>query len=185
LYKFLCKVSFFATLGACDRGCARDWAEGRGVGGLAGASLSIHAQDCPDGLARCEEGTVLASRLATIPQPCKGPPGACSCPWEPVASCPDRCAADGVELVIDRAHAEAQLCAPRLDAGPFVVPTGSAVPAAVCEEGQRYRCTDALVVECASGVVVGRCMQDCFAQAASIDDDDVSREAAFAMLCSR
>jgi hypothetical protein len=186
LFKSLYSLSFFVPLAACDRGCARDWAEGSGVGGLGpGVSLSMNAMDCPDGLARCEEGVVFAARLATIPQPCKGPTGACSCPWERLGNCPDRCAADGVELVIDRARAEGQLCAPRPDAGSFVAPLGSAAAASVCDEGQRYRCADALVIECQSGVAVGRCVNGCFAQTASIDDDDVSREAAFAMLCSR
>jgi hypothetical protein len=186
LFKSLSSLSIFVPLGACDRGCARDWADGGGVGGLAqGVSLSMNAVDCPDGLARCEEGVVFAARLATIPQPCRGQLGACSCPWEQLGSCPDRCVANGVEIVIDRARAEGQLCAPGPDAGAFVSPLGSADAGAVCDEGQRYRCADGLVVECQSEVAVGRCVRGCFAQTASIDDDDVSREAAFAMLCSR
>src|SRR5580658_3030502 len=84
--------------------------------------LPVPAIDCPDGLARCEEGTVSVSRLATLSTPpCRGPASACSCPWEAVAACPDGCVADGVELVVERAHAASQLCAPGKDGGLLAV----------------------------------------------------------------
>jgi hypothetical protein len=179
-----------AGLAGCDRGCG--WLGERGVGvapSVTGA-LPRPVVDCPDGLARCEEGTVSVSRLATLSSPCTGPATVCSCPWEAVAACPDGCAADGVELVVDRARAARQLCAPGRDGGAFV--TSPATPAAAgdaaetpCDEGDRYLCAAGRVVECASGAAVGQCLRGCFADGTSIGDDGVSREAAFAILCSR
>ena len=129
-------------------------------------ALPQPAVDCPDGLARCEDGTVSASRLATLRVPCVGPASACTCPWEAVAACPDGCAADGVEVVIERDRAAGQLCAPGRDAGalaasPLPPADAGVLPASplptvdagetVCEEGDRYRCAGGRVVECAVG----------------------------------
>jgi hypothetical protein len=68
-----------------------------------------------------------------------------------------------------------------------------------CEEGERYRCTGGGVVDCAAGAggvvsarVIGHCLHGCLAEGTALDDasselgiDGLSREAAFAMLCSR
>jgi len=213
------------ALAACDHGCG--WLGGVVGGATPGAtgSLPAPAVDCPDGLARCEDGTVSASHLATLRVPCVGPASACTCPWEAVAACPDGCAAEGVEVVIERDLAAGQLCAPGRDAGLLAAPplraadagvlAASPLPGAdaglaapplraadagvlaasplpgvdggetVCEEGDRYRCAGGRVVECASAATAGFCVRGCFAEGMSIDDDGVSREAAFAILCSR
>ncbi len=167
----------------------------------ASGPLAAPAVDCPDGLARCEEGTVTVSRLATLPMPCNRPGAACACPWEIEAECPYGCAAEGVELVVDRAKAGSQLCAPAPDAGPFaspgpVPPAAAAPPGAPgaspvsgpedgCDEGDRYRCTGGRVIDCDARRVAGACARGCFADGTSIGDDGVNREAAFAILCSR
>ena len=125
--------------------------------------------------------------MATLPMPCRGPASACACPWEALGDCPGRCAADGVEIVVERARAVAQLCAL---GGDSAVPAAPPAPTAdasdvLCEEGQRYLCAGGRVVECVSRQAVGRCVRGCFAEGTSIDDDGVNREAAFAILCSR
>ena len=84
-----------------------------------------------------------------------------------------------------RDRAGAQLCAPPADAGALAHPTLPVPAAAPCQEEQRYVCAVGLVVECASGTSVALCMRGCYAEGASIDDDGVRREAAFAILCSR
>ena len=176
-------------LAGCERGC-------RGLGermvGLSPSATAVQprpAVDCPDGLARCEEGTVSVSRLATLPMPCTGPASACSCPWVVLGDCLGGCAADGVEIVVERARAVAQLCALGADSGLLAAPpppqAADAGDDVLCEEGQRYLCAGGRVVECASSKVVGRCVRGCFAEGTSIDDDGVNREAAFAILCSR
>jgi hypothetical protein len=145
--------------------------------------------DCPDGLARCVEGSVEASRLAVLPQPCHGAESVCTCPWDLVAWCRQGCAADGLEVVMERARAGRQLCAPDLDAGT-ARSTAMTRHVGPCDEGQLYLCTAGLVIDCAAHAVVASCVRGCFAEGATIDErmterSSVPREAAFAILCSR
>jgi hypothetical protein len=170
------------ALAGCERGCA---GKGMSLSSSTGA-IPQPAVDCPDGLARCEEGAVSVSRLATLPVPCRGAAGACTCPWEALAACPRGCAADGVEVVVERARATSQLCAPESDAGAFAGRPWSAMDAgeSPCEEGDRYRCAAGRVIDCEASAV-GLCPRGCFAEGTAIDDDGVNREAAFAILCSR
>jgi hypothetical protein len=164
----------------------RSWVLGQRAGEAAPPGLPVlSAIDCSDGLARCEAGVVSVSRLATVPLPCSGPPPACACPWEQLPACEAGCVVDGVEFVIDRAQARAQLCAPAPDSGTFARPTLPVRATTPCQEGQRYVCASGVTVECASGAAVGFCVRGCYAEGASIEDDGVSREAAFAFLCSR
>jgi hypothetical protein len=189
--------------GGCERGCTRDWLAERGLGAptpTAPGPMPLNAVDCPDGLARCEEGVVSASRLATVPMPCRSPSADCACPWDRVGECATGCLAEGAEVVLERARATAQLCEPAPNHASFANPLGSPpaggspAPAevdafgetgATCDEGDRYRCAGGRVVECASGSPVAQCVRGCSSEGASIDDDAVSREAAFAILCSR
>ena len=187
-----------ASIG-CQRGCGWDWLREHGVGGpppSASGTVPMNVLDCPDGLARCFDGTVEASRLLGIAQPCRGPESVCTCPWDRVGYCARGCAADGIEVVIDRTHAARQLCAPEPDANPNDatswkrrVVDAMAPPAASCDEAQLYRCARGLVVDCAVHVVLAACTRGCFAEGAAIEadaqDESVSREAAFAILCSR
>jgi hypothetical protein len=153
----------------------------------------LNAVDCPDGLARCVDGNVEASRLATIPQPCRRPPPECACPWERVGTCDDGCVVEGIELVMERRYAGVQLCAPRGDAGVAIPLTGASTPASACDEGQLYRCRAGQVVACRDNAVIGSCASGCFTDQAAIDADlgigipktTISREEAFAILCSR
>jgi len=86
---------------------------------------------------------------------------------------------------MERGVALAQLCAPALDAS-----VSRATPTRVspfgCDEGQAYRCATGIVASCAANAVVGACVHGCVAEGVSVEDDiAVSREAAFAILCSR
>jgi hypothetical protein len=173
-------------LAACERGCARPWVTGQRAGETSSSGLSaMNAVDCPDGLARCEHGVVSASRLATISLPCNGGPARCACPWDVLGSCAHGCAVDGVELVIDQQQARTQLCAPPPDASVFARSTWPVPVPSPCPEGQRYACREGMTLECASSTAIGRCTQGCYAEGASIEDERVGREAAFAVLCSR
>jgi hypothetical protein len=149
-------------------------------------SLPTDVIDCPDGLARCNQGHVETSRLAVVARDCRGPEDACTCPWDPAGVCRNGCAADGLELVMERAMALAQLCAMIPDAGPVGVEAKGPIQS-TCEEGQLYRCVAGAVVDCVTQWIVGSCVRGCVAPGASIDDDGipVRREAAFAILCSR
>ena len=138
-----------AALCGCERGCARTWAERRGVGEKAAFRNGLgppRATDCPDGLARCTGGVVETSRLAAIPEPCQGPPESCACPWERAGECGGACVAEGAEIVVDRARALAQLCAPGPGGGDLARPISQP---ADCDEDTRYRCSGGAVVSCA------------------------------------
>lgn len=183
--RYLPVLCFVATLCACQRGCARSWLESHGVGepaGVAHAGRAVNAIDCPDGLARCNEGVVEVSLLAAVPQPCVGPQR-CTCPWERAGECDRGCVVDGATVVVDRPKALGQLCAPAPDAGPHVLP---ALAPADCDEGQLYRCAAGAVISCAQRAIVGRCERGCSTEGGDIGDDvQIDREGAFAILCSR
>jgi hypothetical protein len=86
-------------------------------------------------------------------------------------------------MVVDRAHAATQLCAPV--SWPLLSPPIPATAGTPCEEGERYRCADGLVVECGLNAAFAQCEKGCIGEGASLEYDGVSREAAFAMLCAR
>jgi hypothetical protein len=175
-------------LSGCERGCARRWLAERGVGddpAHPSGAPSLSAIDCPDGLARCREGLVEVSLLATIAQPCHGSPEHCQCPWEEVSTCRRGCVADGVEVVLGRETAGVQLCwttPPPVVAEP---PPPDAV-ATGCDEGDVYRCVRGLVVACHDNAVAARCIRGCAVEGTALGDEvPIPREAAFAILCSR
>jgi hypothetical protein len=182
-------ASLVAALGGCERGCARSWFEERGVGTPGSAPRgggAVQAIDCPDGLARCSDGVVEVSRLATIPAPCVGRPEGCTCPWERAGDCLDRCVADGATLVVDRQRAVAQLCAPVVaTSGDAGLATPASSPAD-CEDDVRYRCSAGDVVSCADHAVIAHCVRGCASEGSDIGVEiDVGREGAFAILCTR
>jgi hypothetical protein len=145
----------------------------------------MNAVDCPDGLARCSDGVVEVSRLAMIPQPCRGSAEQCTCPWERLRECEQGCVVEGVEVVLERGKALAQLCAPPPDAGPMARALSTTAPGG-CEDEELYRCAGGAVVGCADHTVVGMCLQGCAVEGASVGVDmPVTREGAFAILCSR
>ena len=126
---------------------------------------------------------VEVSRLAVIPEPCRGTVEACTCPWDRAVDCERGCVADDVEVVLDRGAAAAQLCAPGPEAGALVRPM---TQAADCEETSLYRCAGGLVVSCSERAAVAACLHGCAREGSDIGvEQTVSREAAFAILCSR
>lgn len=183
---------FILSLCGCQRGCAREWLGEHGVGQggeptrpVPPGAQAFNAVDCPDGLARCSGGVVETSRLATIGQPCKGTPQQCTCPWEREGECDRGCVADDLVVVVDRERALRQLCAPGADAGPAASLLTSP-PASRCDEDVLYRCAGGAIVSCADHAVVALCVKGCALDGATLGDDTpVSREAAFALLCTR
>ena len=200
------------ALAGCDRGCASLWTDwqtldprtagsspGSGSatapGGGRASPLGI---DCPDGLARCEDGRVWVSRLTTLPATCGRASAPCVCPWDSIASCLGACAAEGAVAVIERDRAAVQMCAPerRTDPearpeAPFVrpLPLDSQVPSN-CDEDDAYRCSDSVVVDCAladkgGARGVGRCSNGCSSSGVVLFGEGIDRESAFAILCSR
>jgi hypothetical protein len=193
--------ALLALVSGCERGCAwgwlrehravTGWGEGRPGESRSPGPLAMNVVDCPDGLARCSDGRVEVSRLGSIPRPCRGPESVCGCPWAYVAECDRGCVADGLEVVMDPARAPVQLCAPDVDALTAAREEGErAAPGLVgCDEGQLYRCSGDAIVDCTRHTVVASCVRGCSDESASVEDGIeghlVTREAAFAILCSR
>jgi hypothetical protein len=202
-----------APTAGCERGCGWRWLREHGIEPSSSRAEpgfpALSGMDCPDGLARCIQGEVEVSRLAKVV--CRGPETPCDCPWEPLASCPQGCVADGLELVIDRAQAATQLCRPEEAMTTFASDAARA-EAAGCQEEELYRCADSAIIDCRAHSVIARCARGCFAEGAAIAEEasgpprgqredgtfpptrtgqhsdgesSMQREAAFAILCSR
>jgi hypothetical protein len=128
---------------------------------------------------------VEVSRLARIAQPCKGTAEQCSCGWERVGECERGCVLDDLVVVVDRAAALRQLCALEPDAAP-PARLLAAPPPSGCDEEDLYRCAGSAIVSCAERQVVGVCAKGCATEGGSLGvDAPVSREVAFAVLCTR
>jgi hypothetical protein len=84
-----------------------------------------------------------------------------------------------------RDRAVTQLCAPSGDAGALMGAVRPDSVATACDEGERYRCQSGAVVGCGVNATLGSCVDGCVVEGQAINDDGVSREAAFAILCSR
>ena len=181
-------LAFLLLASGCERGCARTWLNEHGVRGgqvKPPAASPLTAVDCPDGLARCSAGVVEVSRLTSIPQPCKGSSEECACPWDRLGECERGCVADELDVVVERGAALRQLCAPSPEAGAVARVLASPPPSR-CDEEQLYRCAGSSIVSCAEHAVVGICTRGCTSEGASLEGDNpVTREAAFAILCSR
>jgi hypothetical protein len=176
---------FVLSLSGCERGCARSWLSKTQQAGEGTPVPSLVGTDCPDGLARCDEGSVRVSRLAVLPPHCQGPEGTCQCPWEVVGACSTGCVAEGVELAVERGSAVTQLCAAG-DGGVLVLAAPTTGPAPSCDEGEAFRCVGGDIVACTERHVVGRCLRGCYREGASLDGDtSLPREKAYALLCSR
>lgn len=162
----LAALSLVATV-ACERGClARRLADVEDAAALPGVALD--SVDCPDGLARCVDGRLERSKLATV-DPRK--PG--GCPWEEIATC------SCVERVTVPEARARQLCR-SVDGGVALDP---ARPAARCPgEGPRWACVDSRVVDCERNAAVATCLRGC-----ALDEleDEVSDDDAEVILCAR
>ena len=198
-----CTLGLFAVcLPACERGCVSTWLRDHGVAGRpspsSAASFPVNGVDCPDGLARCVGGVVEVSRVSRYELPCSGSPESCMCPWDSLGDCPRGCAAEGVEAVIARDRAFAQLCAPDPSdpTEAFARPAaGVPPPPGACEEGG-IRCIASLVVACRESALGGAgdvltprtvavCLRGCAHEGDAIDEEDVADEAAARILCAR
>jgi hypothetical protein len=177
-------------LAGCERGCAKSWLAERGIGESPKTSPSaivpLNALDCPDGLARCRDGVVEVSVLATIPHPCAGAPESCVCPWTQLGTCGHACTVDGLELVVEREHAEAQLCAPAAADALSRAPDAT-TPLVPCDV-RGYRCDGNVLEQCdddgATPRALAVCTHRCAEPGGVIDADGVTGDQAVALLCA-
>jgi hypothetical protein len=111
--------------------------------------MDLTGTDCSDGLLRCVDGVVEASRRAHLPNPCgPGPENqACRCPWDVVTRCFSGCAAEGLEVLGEAADGgAAQLCRPDLVVARPILP-GDAVSTDICSD-EGIACVDGVVRGC-------------------------------------
>ncbi len=157
-------IALTASCDGCERGCLLRSLGGEGPNGGGGEApshrssprpgIDLGGTDCSDGLLRCVDGRVEASRLAHLPSSCgasgsrgkRNPenPG-CSCPWDVLSQCTTGCADDGLE-VLGSASAAIQLCRPEQPVARRLLP-GDPVPTDICA-GESLACIDQIVRVC-------------------------------------
>ncbi len=187
-------------LAGCERGCLSSWLASHGGAGTGTptrgpapsadpAGITLSAVDCPDGMARCGDGIVHASRAYHYAEPCTGSPEQCQCPWERLGDCPHGCVVDGLELDVSRDRALVQLCAPDLaERAKLSRPSPPGAIVAGCDSG--YLCDRGVVIACGqpSRAVVA-CVAGCVREGQTVDMDDettpLAPDAAVAVLCRR
>lgn len=169
-------VSALAVLAGCHRGCGA--AAGRaGEPAPSSSGLQLDLVDCPDGLARCEGGEVMVSRLARVAS-------TTACPWESQGTCATRCLAEGLIVDLPKASAKAQLCAAPPSASPVWLPPATESPLFGCDEGE-FRCSANVVRRCSGNVqrAVAACVDGCAEVSEGIEVGSV--DAAAGVLCKR
>jgi hypothetical protein len=184
------------SVAGCERGSLARWLISIGVGADHGSptepgSVRLHEVDCPAGLARCVGGIVQMSRAFRHPEPCKGSPEACACPWQIEGRCSGGCVADDIAIPFTRVQALAQLCTP--GAGDPTVggpPPLGTPPPMVCGD-ERYRCSGSTVVSCdasraaSQGRIVAFCTRGCVEEGTALDDESLTDATAVLLFCSR
>ncbi len=197
-------------LSSCERGCLSRWLEERGVGGAppegsgrtaphaprpgmapGDPRMDLFGTDCSDGLLRCVDGRIEASRAAWLPDPCGSPGqekgGACVCPWDPIGRCPNGCVADGLEVVATPDAGAAQLCRPDAPIARPLLP-GEGGPAEICASGG-YACVDRIVRHCERPGqpvrMLGLCLFGCQQGIAVESGETLNPDGLVAILCRR
>lgn len=193
------------VLVGCDRSCARTGREAPGGGGATpggssrGAGFDLSGTDCSDGLVRCVEGRVEASRLAHLPHPCgslKEGKNECACPWDTVANCASGCADEGLVAIGDADAGTRQLCRVEPAAGggigaiarpPLPGDPGLLAPRICSDVG--VACTDGMVRSCdgagAPEQVSAFCVHGCEPGIAIDHGERMIGDGAAAILCRR
>lgn len=167
-----------AAVGGCERGCLGRWLGEHGLGGAspggsgrdaaaAARGLDLFGTDCSDGLLRCVDGNVEASRTAHLSAECQAPASpekraACACPWEPMVRCASGCVDEGLEVIAPR-DAGAQLCRSDVPAARPLLAT-EVGPTEICAS-EGLACVDEIVRICdragQPARLLGRCLHGC------------------------
>lgn len=196
------RVALLLTLGAllagCERGCllprlGEAWGEPAGdPGRKAPLGKVLSGTDCSDGLLRCVDGRVEASRAAHIPHPCTpqktGEKGSCECPWEVAAECPAGCAVEGLEVLGERTDAgSAQLCRPVGAVARRPLPGEGA--SEVCAAAG-YACVGGVVRQCAAtqrpSTALATCLHGCAPWVGVVEDGETTNpDGVVSILCRR
>ncbi len=180
-------LGFALGVAGCERGCARS-----GLTTPDAGAADLMGTDCSDGLVRCVEDRVEASRLAHLPHPCGSLAegrGACVCPWDTVARCPAGCAAPGLIAVGDADAGARQLCRPDANVARPVLPGDPVARSpAICREASVV-CRDDVVRICDEAGrperLVGVCLHGCEAGIGIDHGETAIDDGVAAILCRR
>jgi hypothetical protein len=201
-------VAALLTAG-CERGCLATWLGERGIGGATpdgtgprgpgtSSPFDLSGVDCSDGLLRCTEGRVEASRAAQLPSSCADPSrstgknpsekgASCTCPWEPVATCPSGCVEDGLEIVGWPDAGWPQLCRPETDvARPLLAVEEQGVQ--ICAR-EGYACEGGIVRLCTRPgqpvQLLAKCLYGCQPDVEVDPGETKNLNGVLAILCRR
>lgn len=153
--------------------------------------VDLFGTDCSDGLLRCVDGRVEASRAAWLPDPCGSPgqekPGACACPWDWIGQCSNGCVADGLEVLATPDAGASQLCRPSAPIARPLLP-GEGGQVEICAT-EGFTCVDQIVRHCErTGQPVrmlGLCLFGCRHGVAVEHGEAVNPDGLVAILCQR
>jgi hypothetical protein len=162
---------------SCERGCLMHWFEERRQGATSDPmAVVLSGTDCSDGLLRCTDGIVEASRAAHLSARCggRGEGAACLCPWDVVFRCPRGCAEDALEwTATDLDAGVSKLCRPDAPrARPLLI--GDSWTAEMCAE-RSVRCVGNIVRFCrapgAPSEPLAMCLFGCDARMSFVNED--------------
>jgi hypothetical protein len=189
-------VLFALALGGCERGCLARWLAGeeKSAEPARERGLDLSGTDCSDGLLRCQNGQVEASRIGHVPATCgqglspEKKASACTCPWDLVETC--ACAVEGIEIASTSDAGARQLCAPREPVARPVLASDDASVEVCAEEG--IRCRDSVVRVCDGPAAASRpvawCIFGCASGIQVLETEDgpaVNPGGAVPILCRR
>lgn len=196
-------VVLCVALAGCERGCLARWLSGdgegmgspeRSPGESRRSALDLTGTDCSDGLLRCQQGQVEASRVAHVSARCgegqspEKKASECTCPWDVVLSC--ACAIEGVEISATIDAGARQLCRPSSPVARPVLGSDDASVNVCAEEGTS--CREGIVRLCDAPAAVSRpvayCIFGCATGVQVVETEDgpgANLDGVISILCRR
>lgn len=163
---------FVLALAGCERGCLARYLTSEDPRGGSTATgreddgkhrIDLTGTDCSDGLLRCEQGRVEASRAGHVSARCgegqspEKKASECTCPWDVVMTC--ACAIEGMEMSGEPDSGARQLCRPEQAAARPVLGSDDASVDVCADEG--ITCREGLVRVCDAPASVSRPVAYC------------------------
>ncbi len=174
----------------CDRGCLSKSDPARGSS--SGSALDLTGTDCSDGMVRCKEGRIEASRAAHLPHPCGDPGtvekrGSCTCPWDVIGHCRTGCAEEGLEVIATRDAGAQKVCRAETQVARPILP-GDPFEATICSD-EGVSCADGIVRACDEpgrpARAIALCLTGCDPGIAIDHGDPTNPDGVSMILCRR
>ena len=188
------------ALAGCERGCLARWIAGESASGGASPTtrqdhaIDLSGTDCSDGLLRCHQGHVEASRTSHVSARCgegqspEKKASECVCPWDLVTAC--TCVLEGVEISASPDAGARQLCRPEQPVARPVLGSDDASVTVCADEGTT--CRDGIVRVCDAPAAVSRtvayCIFGCAPGVSLLETEDgptANLDGVISILCQR